>query len=133
MGTLQTKSTKKKVHSNLSWFEIPVYNIQRAVNFYNFVLGLDMKIISQNGYSMARFPSESGIDGALMQGPGCIPSELGTLVYLHGGDDLSSKIANVEPAGGRIIMGKTLINKNSGYFALFIDTEGNKMALHSME
>ena len=69
--------------------------------------------------------------GSIVQGNGCIPTENGTLVYLNGRNDLNNILKRVEDAGGRVVLEKTLINKESGYFALFMDTEGNKLALHS--
>lgn len=80
---------------------------------------------------MAFFPADQGIGGALVMGPGCIPSEVGTLVYLNAGNDLSPVLEKIQEAGGRIVLEKTQINDESGYFALFIDSEGNKLALHS--
>jgi hypothetical protein len=80
---------------------------------------------------MAFFPTDKGIGGAIVAGPGSTPSDTGTLIYLNAGKDLSHVLERVEPAGGRIVMPKTLINKESGYFAIFIDSEGNKLALHS--
>ncbi len=129
MGSINTKQIKEKEY-NMSWFEIPVHNIERAALFYSNIFSIKMEAINLNGYSMALFPEKTGIGGALVQGPGCVPSEAGTLVYLNC-KDLSKTISKIELAGGRIVMGKTLINPESGYFALFIDSEGNKLALHS--
>ena len=72
-----------------------------------------------------------GVGGALMQSEGSNPSMDGTVVYLSGGDDLSTPLSKVEAAGGKIIMPKTSIG-NNGFMAHFIDTEGNHVALHSM-
>ena len=114
-----------------SWFEIPAINFQQAVAFYNYIYGFEMEITSNNDYTMAFFPAAGGIGGAIVCGPGSIPSEKGPLLYLNGGDDLNIILAKVEEAGGRVIMAKTLISEESGYFAIFLDTEGNKLALHS--
>jgi predicted enzyme related to lactoylglutathione lyase len=84
-----------------------------------------------NEYSMAMFPADKGIGGAVVMGQGSVPSETGSLIYLNAGRDLQVVLDRVPEAGGRIIMGKTFISEDSGYFALFIDTEGNKLALHS--
>ena len=131
MGTVAAKSGKKKLNHYVSWFEIPVLNVQRAVAFYNYIYGIEMQTVELNGYSMAFFPADQGIGGALVMGPGCTPSEDGTLVYLNAGNDLSPVVAKITEAGGRIVLEKTKINDESGYFALFMDTEGNKLALHS--
>jgi predicted enzyme related to lactoylglutathione lyase len=60
------------------------------------------------------------------------PSTEGTLVYFtaHSGD-LSNELGRVEEAGGKVIQDKTLISEDVGYMALFLDTEGNRIALHS--
>ncbi len=84
-----------------------------------------------NGYSMAFFPAEKGIGGAIISGEGAEPSEKGCLLYLNGGDDLNHVLNRVEKAGGRVLLSKQEINEEHGHFALFIDSEGNKMALHS--
>ena len=54
------------------------------------------------------------------------------MVYLNGGDDLSIPLSKVEAAGGKIIMPKTAIGPH-GFMAHFTDTEGNKVAFHSMK
>ena len=127
-----TASAKKKTFKNyVNWFEIPAINIQRAVAFYNHIYVLNMEIVESESYAMAFFPANGGIGGAIVAGSGCIPSETGSLVYLNGGEDLGPTLEKIEEAGGRVILPKTLINEESGYFAIFIDTEGNRLALHS--
>jgi predicted enzyme related to lactoylglutathione lyase len=131
MGLPSTRKTKTKLRHYVSWFEIPVTNLLRAVGFYNFIYGIEMETTETVGYAMALFPADNGIGGALVMGDGSVPSETGTLVYLNAGKDLTPVLGRVEQAGGRIILGKTLISEEAGYFALFIDSEGNKLALHS--
>lgn len=131
MGSFTGQSRIKKIKNFINWFEIPVLNLQRASSFYSHIYGIKMDINEMNEYSMALFPAENGIGGALVMGHGCSPSETGTLIYLNGGNDLNAVLNKVEEAGGRVIMEKTKINDDAGYFALFIDTEGNKLALNS--
>ncbi|CAN0331207.1 unnamed protein product, partial [Chrysoparadoxa australica] len=126
MGLPSSRKKSTKLRHYVSWFEIPALNLLRAVGFYNHIYNIEMETTESNGYSMAFFPAENGIGGAIVVGEGSIPSETGTLVYLNGGKDLSPVLGRIEEAGGRIIMGKTLISEDAGYFALFIDTEGNK-------
>lgn len=129
------KHAKKEKPLNLkhyvNWFEIPAYNFERAVSFYSQIYAIEMDATEINGYSMAFFPAKNGIGGAVVTGEGCTPNTTGPLLYLNGGKDLDVVLSRVEPAGGRVIMGKTLINDAVGYFALFMDTEGNRLALHS--
>lgn len=128
-GGRNTKNSALKNYVN--WFEIPVINFQQAVNFYNTIYSIDMEITANQNYTMAFFPANKGIGGALVCGPGSVPSEKGPLIYLNGGTDLNNVLSKIGAAGGRVIMPKTLISEESGYFAIFLDTEGNKLALHS--
>lgn len=129
------KHLKKEKPQNLkhyiNWFEIPAYNFERAVAFYNHIYAIEMESTEINGYRMAFFPANKGIGGAVVAGEGCTPNTTGPLVYLNGGKDLNVVLNRIEAAGGRIIMGKSLIDEAVGYFALFMDTEGNRLALHS--
>jgi predicted enzyme related to lactoylglutathione lyase len=129
-GSLSRKK-KVAVKNYVSWFEIPAIDFQQAVSFYNQIFGIEMTKNSTDQNAMAFFPVTSGIGGAVIAGPGSIPSDKGALIYLNGGDDLSVVLDKIELAGGRIVMPKTLISKESGYFAIFIDSQGNKLALHS--
>ncbi len=115
----------------ISWFEIPAYNFERAVAFYNQIYAIAMETTEINGYAMAFLPAKNGIGGAIVAGDGCVPNTTGPLLYLNGGKDLDQVLLKIEDAGGRVIMNKTLINDVVGYFALFMDSEGNRLALHS--
>lgn len=130
-GTTLKKNKKEKVKDFVSWFEIPAINFQQSVDFYNNIFGIQMEKNIDNNYAMAFFPVENGIGGAVVAGPGSVPGVIGPLLYLNAGKDLNIVLNRVESAGGRIVMTKTLINEDSGYFAIFIDSEGNKLALHS--
>lgn len=114
----------------ISWFEIPAFDIHRASAFYTAIHGFPMEI-SQNGdHTMALFPAESGVGGAIVAGPGCTPSDVGVLIYLDVRHGLDAALAQVEPAGGRVVMMRSFISEQAGSFALIIDTEGNRIALH---
>jgi|TARA_R110000737_G_scaffold104095_1_gene137235 predicted enzyme related to lactoylglutathione lyase len=131
-GSPLNKNKKKEVNKDfISWFEIPALNFQQAVQFYNHIFDIEMEQNVTESNRMAYFPVSTGIGGAVIEGPGSIPSDTGTLIYLNGGKDLSKVLNKVEDAGGRIIMQKTKISKEDGYFAIFIDSQGNKLALHS--
>ena len=91
----------------INWFEIPAYNFDRAVSFFNHIYNIKMDSTELNGYAMAFFPAKNGIGGAVVVGEGCTPNSSGPLLYLNGGKDLNVVLAKVEAAGGRIIMGKS--------------------------
>lgn len=120
---------------SINWFEIPVSDFARAKKFYETLYGAEvMEMPYPNGkYGMLPADMQNGgIGGGLVEGEGFIPSDKGTIVYLNGGDDLSLPLSKVEAAGGKIILPKTSIGGN-GFMAHFIDTEGNRVALHSMK
>ncbi len=126
------KAKKKAALKNMvTWFEIPAYNHYRAVAFYNYIFDFEITSVEINGLAMGFFPSNNGIGGAIVTGQGCVPSETGPLIYLNAGDDLNEALYKINEAGGRVTMDKTFISEEAGYFALFIDSEGNRLALHS--
>jgi len=117
----------------INWFEIPVKDLNRAKAFYETLLGSEMHVMEAMGMKSAFFDfdmQDAGIGGCIIQGKGYEPSEIGALVYLNGGEDLSIPLARVEEAGGKIVLPKTAIGEN-GYMAYFMDPEGNKVGLHS--
>ena len=115
----------------INWFEIPATNFERAVRFYIEILSIEMHRETMMGSEMGIFPVDNGVGGAVVCGEGYEPTDKGSLVYLSGGEDLGAALSRVEKAGGKVIVPKTQISPEIGYFALFIDTEGNKVALHS--
>ena len=131
---ISKKRKEKKIEeikNFVSWFEIPAIDFNQAVSFYNHIFGIEMQQNITEMNATAFFPATSGIGGAVISGPGSIPSDRGPLIYLNGGNDLNNVLSKIEEAGGRIIMPKTLISLSDGYFAIFIDSQGNKLALHS--
>lgn len=130
----KNKTTKKPILKNyINWFEIPANNFNQALKFYNYIYDINMETFENDNHTMAFFPAKGGIGGAIVSGLGSTPSQTGSLLYLNGGDDLNNILNRVTEAGGRVILPKTLINKESGYFAIFIDIEGNKIAFHSQK
>jgi hypothetical protein len=117
----------------LNWFEIPVTDLARAKRFYGSVLQAELREESMSGRKMAIFPYEqkSGVGGALLQDEALVPGAQGAVIYLNAGDDLDGALSRIEPAGGKILLGKTLISEDIGSIAHFLDTEGNRVALHS--
>ncbi|WP_294674163.1 VOC family protein [uncultured Fluviicola sp.] len=120
--------------NSINWFEIPATDFTRAKKFYETILGAEIMEMPFPEGKYGIFPSDmqSGVGGGLVQGEGFVPSDKGTIVYLNGGEDLSLSLGKVESAGGKIVMPKTSIGEN-GFMAHFIDTEGNRVALHSMK
>ena len=120
--------------NSLNWFEIPAVDITRAKKFYQTIFKLKMEEVEMMGMRMAFFPWKDGsgkANGGLCQSKMHKPSKTsGPVIYLNANPDLSVVLKRIDKAGGKVIMPKTDIGEN-GFMALFIDTEGNRMALHS--
>ena len=123
--------------NTLNWFEIPAKDIARAQKFYENIFSMKMNDMGEMmGMRMVGFPAEMGngkLSGALVKSKMHKPSTAGCLNYLNANPSIQKVIGKIEKAGGKIVMPKTLINKEVGYMALFIDSEGNKMALHAQK
>jgi len=117
----------------INWFEIPATDFSRAVTFYKTILVLDIKETEMFGTKMGFFPMDGkNVSGAIVQGEDYKPSTNGVVAYLNGGKDLQTVLDKVENNNGKVIVSKTQISPEMGYFGVFIDTEGNKMAVHSI-
>lgn len=115
----------------INWFELPSKNFNRAVKFYGEVLGKELQPMDAEEFKMAFFPTtDNGVGGCVIHREDSQPSAEGALVYLNGGDDLAEPLSRVEDAGGKVVMPKTSIGEN-GFMAVFLDTEGNRVAFHS--
>ena len=118
----------------VTWFEVPVSNFDRAKKFYSAIYDYQMPETMVGPVRMGFFlyEQQSGrVGGAICFGQGYVPSLQGSLIYLNGGQDLNVVLSRVEKAGGKVLLAKTLIAPEHGYFARFLDTEGNLIALHS--
>ncbi len=118
----------------ITWFDIPTADFERGIRFYEAVLGVTLHRQSMGSMQMAVFPcaGNAGVSGALVHmAGGQNPGGNGCVVYFNGGEDLDVPLARVEAAGGAVIVAKTLIRPEIGYFAIFRDSEGNNVGLHS--
>jgi len=119
----------------INWFEIPVNDIKRAKSFYEAIFDFELFDLDiGDGLQMAIFPAENGtVGGALIQKEEYYyPSEThGPLLYLNANPDLQAVLDKVEESGGTISIPKRLITEDNGYMAVIIDSEGNRVALHS--
>ena len=119
----------------VDWFEIPTANLERAIAFYEAIFGFKMHSMElANRLRMAMFPVDpaQGVGGALCHHPEFYtPAQTGTLVYLNADPDLAQVLGRIEKAGGKVMVPKTRISPEHGYMAVFADSEGNRVALHS--
>lgn len=122
-------------YNMVGWFEIPVEDMDRAKIFYEAVFKVEIQIQEFGDTLMGWFPwdhAKPGASGSLIQNKDWYkPSNVaGVLVYFNS-EDVQNELDRIGSAGGRILKPKTLISPDIGYMGLFMDTEGNRIALHS--
>ncbi|WMI67687.1 VOC family protein [Mangrovimonas sp. YM274] len=120
-------------HNMVGWFEIPVSDMARAKTFYETVFQVEIALHDFGGLQMGWFPDRgevTGAQGTLIKQDSYIPSQEGTLIYFIS-EDVQNELDRIEAAGGQIYQPKTQISPEHGYMAAFIDSEGNRIALHS--
>lgn len=120
----------------VGWFEIPVTNMNRAIKFYEKVFAIKLQREKVGILDMAWFPwstTGKGSAGSLVYNKKFYqPSAKGILIYFTAlSGDVAKELSRVRKAGGKVIMPKKLITKELGHMAVFLDSEGNKIALHS--
>ena len=119
--------------NSIDWVEIPVKDMARAKDFYKKVLGKELADMAMHeGVEYSFFPwnkDAMGSGAALIKSKDYKPDNRGVVVYFSC-DDLSVELARVVPNGGKVVLPKTAIGE-SGFMAHIIDTEGNRVGLHS--
>jgi uncharacterized protein len=135
LQTQNADTTTKKVNdmkSFISIFEIPATDVSRAIDFYQVILDIKIEKMEMPEMQMGIFPYEGQmVTGVIIKADGYKPSADGVTIYLNGGNNLQVILDRIEKQGGKILVPKTLHADESGYFALFLDSEGNKIGLHS--
>lgn len=118
----------------VNWFEIPVKDLARAKKFYHQLLGRELQDLNMPNSEMSAFPMVQGGEystGALIKSEGYEPSQTGTVVYFHC-EDVNDPLGKVESLGGKVLIPKMSIGED-GFIAHVIDSEGNRVALHSVK
>jgi len=116
----------------ISIVEIPVSDFTRAVQFYQAVLNISIGEVDMDGTRMGVFPSEeAAVNVVLVKGDDYKPTTDGAVLYLNAGHDLQPMLDKIAQNGGQVIVSKTEISPEMGFFALFTDSESNRLGLHS--
>ena len=125
------------MNNAISWFEIPATDLPRAQKFYETIFGIQLMPMDMDNIKMRMFPLDdmmTQVGGAIVDSGGFHKPSLteGPLIYLNGNPDVQLIMNRVEAAGGKIMVPKTQISPDYGYMAVIIDTEGNRIGLHSI-
>jgi predicted enzyme related to lactoylglutathione lyase len=117
----------------VNWVEIPVVDFDRAKKFYSTIYDYEMPemMMGPNRMGFLLFKQEGGVGAAIVKGEGYTPVKNGAKVYLNGGADLNIVLNRISKAGGKVILEKTVVAPGLGHFAIFEDSEGNILSLHS--
>ena len=115
----------------IDWFEIPVRDPERAAAFFNAVLRIELQPMETPDGPIITFEIDSKPVGMLAPGDSNAPSLVGPLIYFAAPDDIDDCLERVQEMGGRVLLPKTPIGPY-GFIAHFQDSEGNRLALHSM-
>jgi predicted enzyme related to lactoylglutathione lyase len=121
----------------ITWFEIPVYDIDRAKTFYETILDIEMVMRKDGDDEAVFFPfnphivqATSGrVTGVLSKSERNTPSDNGTVVYINASPSIQTVLDKIEQAGGKIIAPKMQIP--AGFIAIINDSEGNRVGLHA--
>ena len=131
-NNLFVEQNMNNMNNFVSLFEIPATDISRAIQFYQTILDISIEQMEIPGMEMGVFPYENQmVTGVIMKGEDYKPTANGVTIYLNGGDNLQTILDKVEKNGGKILVPKTPHADENGFFALFLDTEGNKLGLNS--
>jgi len=115
----------------IAWFEIPSVNFDRAVRFYETIFAAPLRR-EDFGQPIAVFGhGDQATGGCIVGGDSLKPSSTGTLVYLNAEPTVDAVLARVEQAGGKVEGAAIQLPQEIGYIGFFIDTEGNRIGLHS--
>lgn len=118
----------------ISWFEIPVADLERAKKFYETIFDVEMMKMEVGKDVLYAFPYEPAagkISGAIIEDANAISKMDGVTLYLNANPSIEAVINRIKAAGGKVLMPKTEISPEIGYMSFFNDTEGNRLALHA--
>jgi predicted enzyme related to lactoylglutathione lyase len=114
------------------WFEIPADDYDRAIGFYESIFATSLNRMQHGDYPMAIFPYERpGISGCIVPRAGDSGPK-GPLLFLNVDGRLDDVLGRVYDAGGRIVVPRTDIGDGMGWFATILDSEGNRIGLHTI-
>lgn len=119
----------------ISWFEIPVTDMDRAQTFYETVLARKLRRETFGTETLAVFPYDRPATGGALQSGANASARAGTgiRIYLDCMPSIDAALARIEAAGGQIVAPKTALPPGMGFMAHLRDTEGNEVGLHSQD
>jgi predicted enzyme related to lactoylglutathione lyase len=114
------------------WVDIPARDLDRAIAFYSAVLGSKVTKEGGPGFAIGVLPHTGNMVGGCLYAAGAdnSPSMTGPLIYLNAAGRLAESVQAVTANGGRVLEPAHPIGPH-GFRAIVVDSEGNRLALHS--
>ena len=124
-----------KTKNVVTWFEIPAANFNRAVTFYERAFGVSLRKETMGPNQLAVFPyaEGEGVSGCVISAPAYVPGKDGAVIYLNAVAGVDVVLSNAAAAGGKVLLDKTALPPGMGFFAHMLDTEGNRVGVHSLK
>ena len=121
------------MNSCVKWFEIPAADFDRAAKFYSELLDVELTACDSGDERMAFFPeAEKNVGGSISWAKDFTPSAHGVMLYFDATGQMAALLQRVETCGGEVVAPQTVIRaEGRGSFALFKDTEGNRLGFHA--
>lgn len=114
----------------ITWFEIPVNNMPRAMSFYEQLFDTKVHLQDLGDFKLAIIKGQMG---CLVQHAAYAPSHAGVMIYINTALPINDLLAKAQSLGGKILRPAALISEDFGYTGIFEDTEGNRIGLHSRQ
>jgi predicted enzyme related to lactoylglutathione lyase len=123
-------SLMSTAYNRIVWVDIPVTDLNRAVDFYRAVLNCEIDTQEQDGKMIGVFRPSGGNAASLIPASNEIISTEGLLVYMNVEGRIRDAVKQVEMKGGKVTQRIHTIAPY-GFRAIILDSEGNRIALHS--
>ena len=117
-------------HNRAVWLDIPVADLRRATTFYEAVLAIPVQLNEFGEFKMGVLDHDQGNGGCLVESPDQISSEGGLLVYFNAEGRIRDAVSKAREQGGSVLEDTHAIGPH-GFRAILLDSEGNRIALHS--
>ncbi|MDY7220812.1 VOC family protein [Halalkalibacterium halodurans] len=115
----------------INHIEIPAPDLAKGIQFYSTLFNWEFEVLSENEYAFFKIGDTGtggGLDATLQPA-----NEKQGVQFVISVDDIPTKLKKIEESGGAITKEKTEIPGGLGFYACFVDPNGNHVQMHCME
>lgn len=116
-------------HHTITHIEIPAPDLQKAIHFYSTIFKWNIQVVRDGFYAFFMIGdthSGGGFDASLKPAP----EKSGVQIVIDV-NDIPETLQKIKELGGSVTQQKTEIGSGHGYYASFMDPNGNYLQLHS--